>query len=272
MQNILFIGAGSMAEAMIHGFTAQQVLTPANIIVTNKQNKDRLTTLQATYGVTPTYELAQAVQKSDLVILAMKPKDVAASLADIAPHIPADTPVLSIVAGYAIDAIVHMIGNRPVARIMPNTSAQIGMSTTGVAFNDVSDESFKVDVHTLLKAIGSVVEVEEDQLHAVTALSGSGPAYFYYVVEAMKATGVTYGLSDDIVEKLVVETMAGASEMLKRAGEPPEVLRKKITSPGGTTAAGIEALAQFNVKDAFTTCVAQAEAKSRELAKSAVQV
>lgn len=268
MQNILFIGAGSMAEAMIHGFTAQKVLIPENIIITNKQNKDRLKTLQTTYGVTPVDDLARAVQTADLIVLAMKPKDVATSLVNLASMIGTYTPVLSIVAGYSIASIVEMIGDRPIARIMPNTSAQIGMSTTGVAFNPQSDADFKADIHTLLTAIGSVVEVDEDQLHAVTALSGSGPAYFYYVVEAMKAAGITYGLSDAIVEKLVVETMAGASEMLKRAGEPPEVLRKKITSPGGTTAAGIAALEQFDVKQAFTSCIAQAETKSRELAQS----
>lgn len=272
MKHILFIGAGSMAEAMIHGFTKQQVFAPSSITVTNKQNKTRLQYLQTTYGVTPTCDIATAIAQTELVILAMKPKDVASSLQMIQPYLQPHTPILSVVAGYAIESITSILSERPIARIMPNTSAQIAMSTTGVAFNACSDETFKQSIHTMLRAIGSVVEVAEDQLHVVTALSGSGPAYFYYVVEAMQAAGLAYGLPQETVEKLVVETMAGAAEMLKQTNETPDILRQKITSPGGTTAAAIQALEQHHVKDAFTACVHDAEQKSRHLAKSAVNV
>lgn len=268
MKNILFIGAGSMAEAIIHGLTAQQVIEADHIFVTNKSNEAKLTQLHEAYGISATYELAQALQQADLVVLAMKPKDVKAALEKIASHIPAQTPVLSIVAGYAIASIEAILGARPVARIMPNTSAQIALSTTGVAYNNAVTAATKEAITTLLQSIGTVIEVQEDQLHAVTAISGSGPAYFYYIVEAMKEAGLTYGLDEDTVKQLVVETMSGASEMLKRVDEEPQLLRKKITSPGGTTEAGVKALEKFKVKEAFTTCIADAEAKSRELANS----
>lgn len=268
MKNILFIGAGSMAEAIIHGLTAQNVIDAAHIFVTNKSNEAKLQQLHEAYGVSTTYELATALQQADLVVLAMKPKDVTAALTQLAAHIPATTPMLSVVAGYAMASIEQLVGARPLARIMPNTSAQIALSTTGVAYNAAVDDATKEVITTLLQSIGTVIEVEEDQLHAVTAISGSGPAYFYYVVEAMEEAGLTYGLDEQTVKQLVVETMAGASEMLKRVDEEPHLLRKKITSPGGTTEAGVNALKKFHVKEAFTTCIADAEAKSRELANS----
>ena len=196
MKNILFIGAGSMAEAIIHGLTAQQVIDAAHIFVTNKSNEAKLTQLHEAYGISATYELADALQQADLVVLAMKPKDVKAALEKIAAHIPAQKPVLSNVACYAMASIEAILGARPLARIMPNTSAQIALSTTGVAYNAAVNDGTKQAITTLLQSIGTVIEVEEDQLHAVTAISGSGPAYFYYVVEAMKEAGLTYGLDE----------------------------------------------------------------------------
>lgn len=268
MNRILFYGAGSIAEAIIHGLAQKSFILNEHIFVTNKQNKEKIESLHTTYGVTPVENLQDAVKQSDLIILAMKPKDVAEALEAIQTAIQPHTPILSIVAGYSMASIANIVQDRPLIRMMPNTSAQIGQSTTGVAFNNAVSTIVKKEIMMLLQTFGTVVEVDEDQLHAVTALSGSGPAYFYYVVEAMKEAGLAHGLSNDIVDQLIVETMAGAAEMLKTVDEEPDVLRKKITSPGGTTAAGIDALQQFNVKQAFINCVHAAEKKSRDLANS----
>ncbi len=268
VNNILFYGAGSIAEAIIHGLAKKSFIRNENIFVTNKQNKAKIQVLHTTYGVTPVENLETTIQQSDLIILAMKPKDVAEALEKIKTTIQPNTPILSIVAGYSMDSIAKIVQNRPLIRMMPNTSAQIGQSTTGVAFNEAVTNNLKKEIQMLLQTFGTVVEVQEDQLHAVTALSGSGPAYFYYVVEAMKEAGLAHGLTSDVVDQLIVETMAGAAEMLKQVDEEPATLRKKITSPGGTTAAGIAALQQFDVKQAFIECVDAAEKKSRDLANS----
>ncbi|WP_235728327.1 pyrroline-5-carboxylate reductase family protein [Kurthia senegalensis] len=143
MNNILFYGAGSIAEAIIHGLAKKSFIRNENIFVTNKQNKAKIQTLHTTYGVTPVENLETTIQQSDLIILAMKPKDVAEALEKIKKVIQPNTPILSIVAGYSMDSIAKIVQNRPLIRMMPNTSAQIGQSTTGVAFNEAVTNNLK---------------------------------------------------------------------------------------------------------------------------------
>lgn len=265
MQNILFVGAGSMAEALLQGWIREQVVKPGHIYVTNRSNKARLTELQTRYGV-KILANNEKIAHMDIIVLAMKPKDVHTSMEQLRPFIANDTIILSVLAGIAMETIQVGLGGRPIARVMPNTSATLGMSASGIAFNDVMTAEQKAFFMTLLNAVGTVVEVPEDQLHAVTALSGSGPAYIYYVMEAFLAAGEKLGVEKETVRALMTQTIAGSAAMLKRFDEEPATLRKQVTSPGGTTEAGIRVLDELHVKDAIENCVMSAEKRSRELA------
>ncbi|MDN4493438.1 pyrroline-5-carboxylate reductase [Ureibacillus aquaedulcis] len=266
MQKILFVGAGSMAEALIQGWVEQKVIPSENIYVTNRSKFERLIELNESYAVNILVD-HEKIREMDLIILAMKPKDVQPAMERIQPFISEDTAILSVLAGIPIQTIEEGIGRRPIARVMPNTSATIGMSASGIAFNEQVDDYQKVLYLQMLEAIGIVIEVEEDKLHAVTALSGSGPAYLYYLLEAWEAVGAEFGLSKEVVRELMVQTIAGSAAMLQSVKEEPTALRKKVTSPGGTTEAGITALENNHFNEAVYACIKSAEARSRELAK-----
>lgn len=266
MQKIIFIGAGSMAEALIHGWIKKNVINPHALFISNRSNKERLNELVESYDVN-LLEDHTHLRDADLVILAMKPKDARAAMEVIAPHLSADTAILSVLAGVSIDTIEQHLGSRPIARVMPNTSATIGMSASGIAFNNHVTDVKRALYIQMLEAIGIVIEVEEEKLHVVTALSGSGPAYLYYLVEAFEQAGAEFGLSKEIVRELMVQTIAGSAEMLKSGNLEPSLLRKKVTSPGGTTEAGIKALESMSFNEAIVNCVRSAENRSRELAR-----
>jgi len=267
MKKILFIGAGSMAEALMQGWIKQEVLKAQEIYVTNRSDKERLQYLHDTYGIHCHFD-ESIYQQADLIILAIKPKDAITAMQELKSKITAHTAILSILAGIAIGTITEQLGVRPVARVMPNTSATIGMSASGIAFNAQVSTTQRTMFLQLLEAVGSVIEVEEDQLHAVTALSGSGPAYIYYLMEAFERVGMEVGLTKDTVRFLMTQTLAGTAEMLKQSIDEPDVLRKKVTSPGGTTEAGIKALEQYQFTKAIEACIKEAEARSRALANS----
>ena len=266
MNKIFFIGAGSMGEALIQGWIKNEVVEPKNIVVSNRSNLDRLHYLRNTYGVEILTNYDE-LQSAEMIILAMKPKDVHEAMRVLSPHLHPSTSVLTILAGISIDTIEQGLGARPIARAMPNTSATIGLSATGISFNSLVDPSTKGRFLSLLEAVGLVMEVEEDQLHAITALSGSGPAYLYYLIEAFEKVGEEFGLSKDVVRALMTQTLAGSAAMLKNGNEEPGVLRRKVTSPGGTTEAGIATLDSMNFTESIAACIRSAERRSRELAK-----
>ncbi|MEG0385106.1 MAG: pyrroline-5-carboxylate reductase [Solibacillus sp.] len=266
MKKIIFIGAGSMAEALIHGWVENKVVNPSAIYVSNRSNKDRLQQLVTNYGIKQlsTYE---ELSDADLIILAMKPKDAKEAMNKLQPFISSDAAILSVLAGISIETIEQHLGQRAIARVMPNTSATIGMSASGIAFNTLVSDKQRDLYRQLLEAVGIVIEVAEDKLHAVTALSGSGPAYLYYLLEAFERVGAEFGLSKEIVRQLMVQTIAGSAEMMKTGKDEPEVLRRKVTSPGGTTEAGIRALEAMQFNEAIASCIRSAETRSRELAR-----
>lgn len=263
---IVFIGAGSMAEALIHGWVENKVVQAQHIYVSNRSNRERLEELSVRYGVRAS-DNYKHLRDADLIILAMKPKDAKSAMDSIAQYLSPETAVLSVLAGIAIHTIEEYLGVRPIARVMPNTSATIGMSASGIAFNTQVTNRQKALYMQMLEAVGIVIEVEEDKLHAITALSGSGPAYVYYLLEAFETVGAEFGLSNEIVRKLMVQTFAGSAEMLKTVKDEPENLRRKVTSPGGTTEAGIRALESMHFNEAIASCIRSAETRSRELAR-----
>jgi pyrroline-5-carboxylate reductase len=265
METIVFAGAGSMAEAMIGGIVDRGAMQPGDVFIMNRSDEDRLDLLKDKYGVSIVCEERNALKKADLVILAMKPKDVHDGMASILPYLKKDTAILSVIAGVSIGTIEKGLGARPIARSMPNTSATIGKSASAVTWNNAIDDRLKKLVLNLLTSIGLVIEVEEDELHAVTALSGSGPAYVYYMAEALEEAAIGKGLSREIARALIIQTLEGAAAMLRETGTGPSELRRNVTSPGGTTEAGVNALEDRLFKEVIAECVGKAESRSREL-------
>jgi pyrroline-5-carboxylate reductase len=238
-----------------------------NVYVMNKSDRVKQEYLQQTYGVQLIKENKELLQTADLIILATKPKDILTAMKSISSYLSSTTVVLSIVAGVPMATIEEELGKRPIARCMPNTSATIGMSSSAVTWNSYVKEEFKVEIIDMLKAIGSVIQVEEDELHVITALSGSGPAYVYYFVEAFEKAAVSSGLSSKVARNLLIETLAGSAEMMKQSSQSPELLRNQVTSPGGTTEAGLEALKKNGFIEILGSCLKDAEIRSRELGK-----
>ena len=177
----------------------------------------------------------------------MKPKDAQEALTSLAPYLNKDATIISVIAGINIQTIINALGNRPVARVMPNTSAAVGMSASALCWNELISDESKLLIIDLLESIGSVKVVEEDDLHVVTALSGSGPAYLYYFAEQFESAAVQHGLDSGDARQLFIQTMEGAAQMLKKGDVEPSELRRRVTSPGGTTEAGLEQLMEHKV-------------------------
>ncbi|USK69072.1 pyrroline-5-carboxylate reductase [Peribacillus asahii] len=268
MKKITFIGAGSMAEAIISGLVAQQVVDPKNINVTNKSNEARLASLNEKYGVTGTRNIQEAMKESDVVLLAVKPKDMLATMQSIQPYITTEMMLVSVAAGVHTVSLEGIAAKEvAVIRAMPNTSATVGQSATAISTNAYTTAEQRQTAITLFETIGSVVVVEEEQLDAVTGLSGSGPAYLYYLVEAMEKSAQDLGLDAGTAKQLIIQTMLGAAEMLKHSTKSPATLRKEVTSPGGTTEAGLKVLQNYEVDQAFIACIEEATAQSKRMGK-----
>lgn len=271
--NISFIGAGSMAEAMISGIIEKKIAAGNEITVLNRSNGHRITQLQEKYGIKKLTSLSELEKHTDVIILAVKPKDILTALQSIQSYIQQGQLLVSVAAGISLSFIESQLHNDvPIVRAMPNTSAMIGKSATAIAFNQSVSDAHQKMALKLFSAIGLTKVVEENQLDAVTGLSGSGPAYIYYIAEALEQAANEIGLEEQIAKQLVIQTLIGAAEMLKHSGEAPENLRKAVTSPGGTTEAGIKVLEQHSVKETFIDCVKAATKQSAVLAQTFEQV
>ncbi|MEQ6378181.1 pyrroline-5-carboxylate reductase ProI [Bacillaceae bacterium S4-13-56] len=265
-QKVAFIGAGSMAEAMISGILAKEFLNPAQLFITNRDNKERLERLEKSYQVHCSSEKEEVVRDANVIILSMKPKDVVDAIQDIKPYITADQLIISVLAGVSTDYLSNELGeNVAVVRAMPNTSAMIGFSATAISPGKFANENHVEQAVSLFQTIGTTVVVEESDLHTITGLSGSGPAYIYYFVEAMERAAQEAGLKQEVAKDLIIQTLVGAAEMLKISEDHPSVLRQKITSPGGTTQAGLETLEQYKYQEGIISCIKRATQRSIEL-------
>lgn len=261
-----FIGAGSMAEAMIAGLLKKGMAEAGQIMVINRQNRARLAYLNREYGVQIPENKGDAVVQSDIVILAAKPKDIPDALTQWGPMIRPDQLVISVAAGISTAFIErHLKEGTAVIRSMPNTSCTIGLSATAICRGRWATHEHMESAHRLFQAIGIVVEVPEEAMDTVTGLSGSGPAYIYYMVEAMQQAGVEAGLKADIARQLTLQTLLGAAHMLIETEEEPAELRRKVTSPGGTTLAGLETLRQYQFEKAVQSAIFRAKERSKEL-------
>lgn len=269
INTLAFLGAGSMAEAIVSGLLSKNLLTPEQIRMTNRDDEEKLQQMQKRYRVKTTKNKKEAVTMADTVILAMKPKDVTAALTETGRYFRPDQLVISVLAGVSTDYIASFLpAETPIVRAMPNTSAAVGESATAIAAGKKAREKHLKQTETLFQAIGATVIVDEKDMHAVTGLSGSGPAYIYYLVEALEKAALSAGLDASVAKQLIVQTVTGAAEMLKRSGQTPEKLRQNITSPGGTTEAGLKVLQQYHYEEALIRCVERARARSIELGQS----
>lgn len=267
-RTLCFIGGGAMAEALIRGLTAKKVVPPERIRVVDKAGPTRLDELRKTYGIRPVSAeaAAEAAGGADLVVLAVKPKDAAEAIRQYRDGFTAGQMIVSFVAGLSIASIQRLAGMPlPVARAMPNTSSSIGLGATGLSFSPETDAAGKAMARALFSAIGLVCEVEERLLDIVTGVSGSGPAYFYYFVEALIRGGVVGGLDEQTAKQLAYQTILGAAEMLRQTGEPPEALRRAVTSPGGTTEAAIRLMDGEDVGGAIRRAVLRAAERAAEM-------
>jgi len=268
---IVFLGAGSMAEALLRGIVEAKLVPPLSVVALNRSNRSRLNELRSRYGIrvpetNDDDERQRLVRDADIVVFAMKPKDVGAGLLEFRASLRPEQLLVSVVAGLSIDSIESMLGgSRRIVRTMPNTSSTIGLGATGVAFSPSVEPAQRDMAMRMLEAVGIAVPVEERMLNLVTGVSGSGPAYVYAMMEAMIEAGVQGGLTADEARALVVQTVLGAASMVEATGEDPAALRAKVTSPNGTTFAALGVLEQFKFRDGLIQAVHRAAARAGEL-------
>ncbi|WP_372525863.1 pyrroline-5-carboxylate reductase [Piscinibacter sp.] len=263
MNTICFIGGGNMASAIIGGLRksgreAQSIL----VVDPGEAQRDKL---RAEFGVSALAAADASLARASLVVWAVKPQFFQAAAAPCAPHVGAALH-LSVMAGIRSDAIAHATGTQRVVRAMPNTPALIGQGIAGLFARDAVTAQEKTQIEQLLAPTGQTLWVaREPDLDAVTALSGSGPAYVFYFVEAMMQAAREMGLSAEQGKRLALATFAGATALAVQSDEPPEVLRERVTSKGGTTHAALTSLEADGVKAAFVKALKAAQHRAREL-------
>jgi len=263
---IAFVGAGNMAEAMVRGLVAAQAVAAADVACADPSETRR--DLFASLGCRAFEENAEAVRGAALVVLAVKPQQMDAALASIAPALGEKACILSIAAGVPTGRIESKLAGARVVRAMPNTPLLVGRGAVALAAGaTANDEDLALARAVFEPACLVVLEVEERHLDAVTAVSGSGPAYFFRLVEAMAEAGEAEGLARADALALAAATLAGSAELLAGSGEPPEALRRRVTSPGGTTQAAMESFDASGAYAALVAAVRRAAARSRELAR-----
>ncbi len=261
---ISFLGCGRMASALARGFVAAGKIYPHKITVYDVNPAACKALAETMPGIQIAHSIEQAAE-GKLVFLCVKPGHVADCLKQ-ANDALADSLLVSIAAGVTLDTLRQLTpqGTRTI-RVMPNTPALVGKGASAIAPDDsVEDEEIEV-VRTLLEAVGTVHVVNEDQMDAVTAVSGSGPAFFYLFIEALAEGGVTNGLNSQTALELAAQTALGAAQMILETGQSPQELREMVTSPGGTTLAGLECLKQHTTAAGIAAAVDAAAARSREL-------
>ncbi len=261
---VVFIGAGNMAEAIVSGMVEAEFCAPEKIMMTDI-SPERLAAMEADLGVSVSTDNC-VVKNAEIVLLAVKPQVMGEVLKVIAPVFRKETLVISIAAGITTGRIEKGLGSGTrVVRVMPNTPALIGQGASALAAGSQADEADLVVAEAILGCVGLTVRVDEKQIDAVTALSGSGPAYVFYLLEAMLAAAEEMGLDKETARTLALQTVEGSARLMKDTGEEAAALRAKVTSKGGTTAAAINSMDASGVKDAIISALKAAQARSVEL-------
>jgi pyrroline-5-carboxylate reductase len=266
-RKIAILGAGQIGEALLSGLLSSGWRT-ADELSASTRRQERADELRERHGLDVTLSNAEAAAGAALVVVAVKPQDIETLLGEIGPLIQPEQTVLSIAAAIPTSAIERHLGaGVPVVRAMPNTPAVVHEGMAGICAGAHAGEESMVLAEEALRHLGAVVRVAEPYMDAVTAVSGSGPAYFALLAEAMIEAGILLGLSREVSTQLVVQTMLGTAKQLRDLKMHPVELREMVTSPGGTTIAAIRELEQAGVRAAFLNAIQAAMDRSRELAR-----
>ena len=267
MGTIGFIGSGNMAEALIKGIIAAKVYPADNVLVSDIR-PERLEYLAREYSVQPTQNNTALTDSADVVVLSVKPQNMNEVLNEIKGTLKKNVLVISIAAGVTTAKIAGTRGDVPIIRVMPNTPALVGEGASALFSKNASAESMAIALK-LFNAVGKTVVVDtEDLIDAVTAVSGSGPAYFFLMMEEMIKTAEKLGLDADTAKELVLQTAKGAALLAQQAdgkGETPAELRRKVTSPGGTTEAALKVFAEKQFSQLVTVALTAARDRGRQL-------
>jgi pyrroline-5-carboxylate reductase len=268
MRRIVLVGGGNMGEALIAGLIRSRRWKPSQITVTDVR-PEALQRLQKAYRVRTSADNRWAARDADIILLAVKPQQMKHVLEDLGPVLRQKQMVISIAAGVTTEFIERYLANGvPTLRAMPNTPALIGEGASGLARGRWAKPPHERIAEGILRTVGLVVAVSEKDLDAVTALSGSGPAYVFLVAEAMLEAGVALGLAPQVADRLVRQTIRGAGRLLAESHEGPQTLRQRVTSPGGTTEAALKIFESAKLKRTFLKALKRASARSEELAKA----
>lgn len=265
-QRLSVIGAGQMGEALVRGFL-QSGTVKSNQILLSDINVERLEALEKEYEVEFTTDNGKAVDEGDIILLAVKPQQIEQTLSAVKEDFTEDKLVISIAAGVTTEKILQLIGkNVPVVRVMPNTPALVGQAMSVISRGTYADEKSAEIALTLFSSVGEAIEISEDLQNQATAISGSGPAYFFLLVESLIDAGIKAGLDKNAASKLVYQTFSGSAALLKETGERPEILRERVTSPGGTTAAALQVFSNHDFRIIVQKAVEAAIKRAEELA------
>jgi pyrroline-5-carboxylate reductase len=266
-RTLAVLGAGKAGEALIAGVISSGWRDSGDIVATAR-HEERLQELAERHGVKTTLDNAKAVKGAGIVVIGVKPQDIEGLLGEIAGVVTSDQTVLSIAAAIPTTLIEgHLSDGVPVVRAMPNTPMTVHEGMAGIAAGKHAAEEHMGRAEEVLSSVGRAVRVDESYMDAVTAVSGSGPAYFALLAESMIEAGILLGLSREVSTDLVVQTMLGTAKMLRDERMHPVELREAVTSPGGTTIAAIRELEQAGVRAAFLNAIQAAMQRSKELAK-----
>ncbi|MCP3923565.1 MAG: pyrroline-5-carboxylate reductase [Desulfobacterales bacterium] len=274
-EKVGFIGAGNMAEAIAGALIDSGVYKSKNIMMSDI-NTDRLDFIKNTYGVEITTNSDDLVMNSDIIILSVKPQVMEKVLDNICSSFETNKRKLfiSIAAGIKSEKIESYLYNNitdeaksllPVVRVMPNTPSMVLSGMSGMSVNNHCTDSDVEVTRVILESMGKVIQVKEEEIDAITAMSGSGPAYIFYFIESMMQAGVDMGFSDAVTKLLTLETFKGALKLMEKSGKSPAVLRKNVTSPGGTTEAALKVMEDRNIKNSIVDAIKTAKRRSIEL-------
>jgi pyrroline-5-carboxylate reductase len=266
-RRVAFLGGGKMAEALVSGLIRSGGRTADEIMVTNRRD-ERARELAGKYGITATLDNPEAARWANVLVLMAKPQDMEVLLEQIREHVTTEDLVISFAAGIRTSFVEqHLPSDVPVVRVMSNVPVMVDEAMSVVAAGRHADEEHLAVAEELLGYVGKVLRLKETHLDAVTATSGSGPAYFFLLAEAMIEACILLGLSRDVATELIIQTMLGSAKMLRDTGKHPVELREMVTSPGGTTIAAIRHLEEAGVRAAFLNAIDAAKKRSEELAQ-----
>jgi pyrroline-5-carboxylate reductase len=266
-RKVAFLGGGRMGEALVSGLIRSGGRSADEIMVTSRR-EDRSRELGETYGIDSTLSNADAVAWADVLVLTVKPQDMEVLLSQIREHVTPEQLVVSFAAGIRTSFVEkHLPDGVHVVRVMSNVAVLVDEAMSVVAAGSNAEDRHLEVAEELLGYVGRVIRLKEVHLDAITATSGSGPAYFFLLAEAMIEACILLGLSRDVATELIIQTMLGSAKMLRDTGKHPVVLREMVTSPGGTTIAAIRHLEEAGVRAAFLNAIDAACRRSAELAQ-----